>query len=206
MKMVTQLISVVFVAFVLLGRSSAVDMQIFPLDLPMVDGVPANCIEMCSPIANTSATGCITVQCCTATFEKAYYECLSCVGHAMNVTDYTPAQNALDTLVAACEIRNFNDLPNLAFPGQDRNRTISTSALLASASSTFAITAAGPSPGPSTITALPPTNTAVTGSQQVTVTSTQPEGPSTSPSSLGHGLTPNIPPLISLLTIVIGMY
>ncbi|TFL05467.1 hypothetical protein BDV98DRAFT_560103 [Pterulicium gracile] len=111
---------------------------IFQLQLAAeVEVVPTQCVESCSPVENIIRTSCTVIECCTEAFEAAYFDCLSCVGQALNVTDYSPAQHSFDTLIAACGVRQIDLGTNRTFPGEDPDRVIATSSLLESASAAF---------------------------------------------------------------------
>ncbi|KAF8841293.1 hypothetical protein BDN67DRAFT_1010723 [Paxillus ammoniavirescens] len=79
--------------------------------------VPSQCTTTCAPVTNEISAGCPTAACCTPTFEAAYYNCLECVGTAVNTTDYTLAQDDLNALYMSCVDMGY-DLPQLALPGQ----------------------------------------------------------------------------------------
>ena len=150
----------VSLALALVYASAAIG-PIFQPALQEVEVVPTQCVDACSPVGNITSTGCTVVQCCTETFEAAYFECLSCVGLALNVTDYGPAQDSLDTLIAACGVRQLDLSTNRTFPGEDPNRIIATSSLLASASAAFQ---------PNVTDVLPSGSDLTTSSQQSTIT------------------------------------
>ncbi|KAJ7667522.1 hypothetical protein DFH06DRAFT_1322122 [Mycena polygramma] len=76
---------------------------------------------------------CPVTQCCSDAFESGYFECYKCVGTAMNVTDFTLAQEYVDVVITSCKTEGFT-LPVLTLPGQDPNRALA-SALPAGASS-----------------------------------------------------------------------
>ncbi|KAH7888152.1 hypothetical protein F5I97DRAFT_1828994 [Phlebopus sp. FC_14] len=130
--------------------------------------VPSQCTSTCDPVNNEVNAGCPVTACCTPSFETAYYNCLECVGVALNATDYSTAQQYLNELWVTCEDMGY-DLPELALPGQSTGTapTITATATAplvqppASTSSTSALTSTGTFS--STATPSPtstPTNTA----------------------------------------------
>jgi len=75
----------------------------------------SNCTSICDPVNKevngvscipglahvdvltlVQGLGCPVTECCTQSFETGYYNCLMCVGTALNETDYSQAQIALD--------------------------------------------------------------------------------------------------------------
>ncbi|KAG2114746.1 uncharacterized protein F5147DRAFT_431413 [Suillus discolor] len=64
--------------------------------------------------------------CCTQSFETSYYNCLLCVGIALNATDYIQAQADLNGLYVSCSDYGYS-LQELTLPGQDAH-TISSRA------------------------------------------------------------------------------
>ncbi|KAF9449562.1 hypothetical protein P691DRAFT_547705 [Macrolepiota fuliginosa MF-IS2] len=88
-----------------------------------VPSVPTQCKADCDPINSQVAQGCSPADCCKATFVTGYFNCLKCVGGALNITDYTPAQAILDQLTEACDAKGLN-VPTLTLPGIDPNRPL----------------------------------------------------------------------------------
>ncbi|KAG0700082.1 hypothetical protein DFH29DRAFT_768551, partial [Suillus ampliporus] len=92
--------------------------------------IPSQCASTCDPVNNEVNSGCPITACCAQSFETSYYNCLLCVGTAMNATDYTQAQADLDTLYVSCYDYGYT-LQELTFPGQNPSRTLSTSLIVA---------------------------------------------------------------------------
>ncbi|KAG2147955.1 hypothetical protein DEU56DRAFT_102829 [Suillus clintonianus] len=93
--------------------------------------VPSQCTSTCDPVNNEVNAGCPITTCCTQSFETSYYNCLICVGTALNATDYTQAQADLDQLFVSCFDYGYT-LQELTLPGQNPSRTLSTSLLVGS--------------------------------------------------------------------------
>ncbi|KAF7776780.1 hypothetical protein Agabi119p4_5173 [Agaricus bisporus var. burnettii] len=72
------------------------------------------------------AEGCSPAECCQDSFVNGYFECLTCVGTAENITDYGPAQQVVDQLTVQCNTEGFES-PKLTLPGIDPNRTLPSS-------------------------------------------------------------------------------
>ncbi|KAG2064151.1 hypothetical protein BDR04DRAFT_1110539 [Suillus decipiens] len=87
---------------------------------------PSQCTSTCDPVNNEVNAGCPITACCTQSFETGYYDCLLCVGTALNATDYTQAQADLDELYVSCYDNGYT-LQELTLPGQNPSRTLSTS-------------------------------------------------------------------------------
>lgn len=67
-----------------------------------------------SPVDSTdlpSGQGCPVTACCTTTFETQYYNCLECVGMALDATSYAIAQNNLNRTS-----NTSHTIPSLTFP------------------------------------------------------------------------------------------
>ncbi|KAF5371964.1 hypothetical protein D9615_008064 [Tricholomella constricta] len=79
--------------------------------------VPQQCKADCDPVNTIIANQCAPKECCTATFETQYYNCLLCVGNSLNITDYTAPQDTLDLFQQQCA-RNGLPIPTLTLPGQ----------------------------------------------------------------------------------------
>ncbi|KAF9224407.1 hypothetical protein BS17DRAFT_766455 [Gyrodon lividus] len=92
-----------------------------------VGTVPSQCTSACNPVSNEVNVGCPVAACCTPSFETAYYNCLECVGTALNATDYTTAQDDLNSLYTTCVDMGYY-LPQLALPGQSASGSGATSA------------------------------------------------------------------------------
>ncbi|KIK48068.1 hypothetical protein CY34DRAFT_798697 [Suillus luteus UH-Slu-Lm8-n1] len=90
------------------------------------NSVPSQCTSTCDPVQTEVNAGCPITACCTQSFETSYYNCLLCVGTAMNATDYTQAQADIDQLYVSCYEYGYS-LQELTFPGQNPSRTLSTS-------------------------------------------------------------------------------
>ncbi|KAG2114741.1 uncharacterized protein F5147DRAFT_431373 [Suillus discolor] len=88
--------------------------------------VPPQCTSICDPVNDEVNAGCPMTTCCTQSFETNYYDCLLCVGTALNTTDYTQAQTDLDQLYVSCSDYGYS-LQELTLPGQDSSRTLLTS-------------------------------------------------------------------------------
>ncbi|KAJ6463212.1 hypothetical protein C8R47DRAFT_1225164 [Mycena vitilis] len=103
-------------------------------DARSLPDIPASCQAGCAPFAPfLQGESCPVTQCCSDAFESGYFECYKCVGTAMNVTDFTVAQEYVDVVITSCKTEGFA-LPVLTLPGQDPNRALA-SALPAGASS-----------------------------------------------------------------------
>lgn len=94
--------------------------------------VPSQCTSICDPVNNEVNAGCPITVCCAQSFETSYYNCLMCVGTALNATDYTHAQADLDQLYVSCYDYGYT-LKEFTLPGQNPSRTLSTSLLVGSA-------------------------------------------------------------------------
>ncbi|KAG6375021.1 hypothetical protein JVT61DRAFT_3800 [Boletus reticuloceps] len=51
------------------------------------------------------SSGCPVAACCTTTFETQYYNCLECVGMALDVASYSAAQNSLNPMAIGHAVR-----------------------------------------------------------------------------------------------------
>ncbi|KAG1753230.1 hypothetical protein EDB19DRAFT_817660 [Suillus lakei] len=91
--------------------------------------VPSQCTSICDPVNNEVNAGCPITACCTQSFETSYYNCLLCVGTAVNATDYTQAQADLDQLYVSCSDYGYS-LQELTLPGQNPSRTLSASTIV----------------------------------------------------------------------------
>lgn len=117
--------------------------------------VPSQCTSICDPVNNEVNAGCPITVCCAQSFETSYYNCLMCVGTALNATDYTQAQVDLDQLFVSCYDFGYT-LQELTLPGQNPSRTLSTSLLVGSAfTSTSTSTVLPSSTSSSTATSTP---------------------------------------------------
>lgn len=159
-----------------------------PLYERQSSSVPSQCTSTCDPIQNEENAGYPMTACCTQSFETSYYNCLLCVGTAVNATDYTRAQANLDQLYISCYDHGYS-LKGRTLPDQDLSRTYSTSSRATSKTSTVA----GTSPtSVSILTSVSaPTSTSETtilpsGASSASGMSTSANGTATSPSS-----TPN---------------
>ncbi|KAG1845670.1 hypothetical protein F4604DRAFT_1936837 [Suillus subluteus] len=88
--------------------------------------VPSQCASACDPVQNEENAGYPKSTCCTQSFEKSYYDCLLCVGTAVDVTDYTQAQADLDQLYVSCYDHGYS-LEGRTLPGQDLSLARTTS-------------------------------------------------------------------------------
>ncbi|KAF9458000.1 hypothetical protein BDZ94DRAFT_1325830 [Collybia nuda] len=88
--------------------------------------VPAQCKTTCDPVNSLIFSNtCPVSQCCTPSFEMAYFNCIICVGGVANLEDYSAPQNILDRILSDCATRG-RALPKLTFPGQNPDRPLST--------------------------------------------------------------------------------
>lgn len=128
-----------------------------------IENVPDACKPDCDPINTRVTEGCSPQQCCTATFVTGYFNCLKCVGGALNATDFTPAQQVLDDLTAQCDARGLN-VPKLTLPGINPNRTLPTVTIPPSNAvpPVSSIQSTLPPNLPPTSLSLPPTQVTVT--------------------------------------------
>ncbi|KAG1753231.1 hypothetical protein EDB19DRAFT_817590 [Suillus lakei] len=123
--------------------------------------VPSQCTSTCDPVNNEVNAGCPITVCCAQSFETSYYDCLICVGTALNATDYTQAQVDLDQLYVSCYDYGYT-LQELTLPGQNPSRTLSTSLLVGSAfTSTITISPSSTSPASSSTATSTPTSAAL---------------------------------------------
>ncbi|KAH0586968.1 hypothetical protein H2248_005795 [Termitomyces sp. 'cryptogamus'] len=99
--------------------------------------VPSQCKSTCDPVNTAIANNCTPQQCCTATFETQYYNCLVCFGSALNATDYSGAQAVLKELEQECAAHGLG-IPTLTLPGQGSSGPTNPPA-----TSTFASTTSG---------------------------------------------------------------
>ncbi|KAJ7666523.1 hypothetical protein B0H17DRAFT_1089568 [Mycena rosella] len=135
--------------------------------------VPPQCTSTCDPVISIlEGQSCAPSLCCTTLFQHDYFLCLNCTGTAENATtaDFAMAQSLVDALTVVCSKAGF-PLPELTFPGQNPNRTLSTLSGSQTSAKQSQITVSVP---PST---LPPTST----HSQITITnlpSTTPTNPS----------------------------
>lgn len=136
------------------------------------NSVPSQCTSTCDPVLNEVNAGCPMTACCTQSFETSYYNCLLCVGTAMNATDYTQAQADIDQLYVSYYDYGYS-LQELTFPGQNPSRTLSTSSR------------AGTSAGVGTSPASAPVPTSVTVSAPTSISKTTILPSSASPASSG---------------------
>ncbi|KAG1859037.1 hypothetical protein DFJ58DRAFT_292864 [Suillus subalutaceus] len=90
------------------------------------NSVPSQCASACDPVQNEENAGYPKTTCCTRSFEKSYYDCLLCVGTAVDVTDYTQAQADLDQLYVSCYDHGYS-LEGRTLPGQDLSLARTTS-------------------------------------------------------------------------------
>ncbi|KAH7912457.1 hypothetical protein BJ138DRAFT_1004450 [Hygrophoropsis aurantiaca] len=147
-----------------------------PFNKRQANTVPSQCTTTCDPVNSEVSAGCPITACCSQDFETAYYNCLTCVGTADDATNYTTAQQDLDLLYVTCYDSGYTSLQKYTLPGQNPNRTLST-------------TNAGPSataPPASSASAAQTLTSSFTTSISTTSTS-----PSTSPSSAAMILSSN---------------
>ncbi|KAG8218269.1 hypothetical protein J3R82DRAFT_3880 [Butyriboletus roseoflavus] len=147
--------------------------------------VPAQCTSTCNPVNNEvslvsvashfspvltprvgvtipwlhSISGCPATACCTISFETEYYNCLECVGMALDTTNYATAQNSLNLLYTTCVDMGFV-LPQLALPGEPASGSNSTSSAAVHVTSTGSASTASRSVAPSS-SSTPQTGAAV---------------------------------------------
>ncbi|KAF8414959.1 hypothetical protein L210DRAFT_691177 [Boletus edulis BED1] len=88
----------------------------------LLSPIPSQCTSTCGPVSNEVSLGCPVTACCTTTFETQYYNCLECVGMALNVANFSAAQNSLNLLYTTCVDMGFV-LPRLELPGQTNGST-----------------------------------------------------------------------------------
>ncbi|KIJ30200.1 hypothetical protein M422DRAFT_53876 [Sphaerobolus stellatus SS14] len=148
--------------------------------------VPPECQGNCTMPLNTEQTcgnppqpNCL----CSVDLENSYFDCLLCLGQVLNTTDYTSSQGIIDQLTTECDDFGI-PLEKLTFPGQDPDRTLSTST--ANATSTSA------SQGSQTAQAstTPPLQTVPTSLPPRTGTSTSPQSTQTTKSNGALGANP----------------
>jgi len=166
--------------------------------------VPPQCVSTCDPVNTILETNsCPPAECCTKSFQSEYFGCLKCVGLAANVTnaEWAQPQALVDGLTVACSIEGFT-LPELTFPGQNPNRTLSTVSgshtSKASAISQITISALPSSLAPST------TISQKTVTEVPTPTSPSSTGPSTQSPSPPTNTNAAIPPSRGL-DIAVGL-
>ncbi|KAG1858340.1 hypothetical protein C8R48DRAFT_834897 [Suillus tomentosus] len=141
--------------------------------------VPPQCTSICDPVNDEVNDGCPMTTCCTQSFETSYYDCLLCVGTALNATDYTQAQSDLDGLYVSCSDYGYS-LQELTLPGQNPSRTLLTS------SSARTSTDGGTSPSPTSVSS--PTSLSMpTSIQTTTILSSSTSLGSSGTSTSGNG-------------------
>jgi len=178
--------------------------------------VPAQCAAICNPINSIlTSDQCSPSQCCLASFENSYFNCLSCVGVSANVTDYGEPQSIIDTLYDDCASLGIQ-LPVLTFPGQNSNRALSsvvpsqtTISVITSAptpsivQTTISVITSAPTPSivQTIITALTSSTTAAATAAATATMSTSPTIPNSSP-TLSSGIRPVEISCVDLIAIV----
>ncbi|KAJ6516386.1 hypothetical protein C8R45DRAFT_1087461 [Mycena sanguinolenta] len=147
--------------------------------------VPSQCASTCDPVNVILQTDtCPPSTCCTTSFQMAYFQCLECVFAAANATTaaYAQGQTVLDNITVSCFADGF-PLPELTLPGQNPNRSLSTSlGTQSSVKSNSQITVSTLSASPTTM----PQRTVTALSTQPSATqpsSTSPSNPTTSPNA-----------------------
>ncbi|KAG1739904.1 uncharacterized protein EDB91DRAFT_372965 [Suillus paluster] len=156
--------------------------------------VPSQCTPVCDPVNAEVNSGCPITACCTQSFETSYYNCLLCVGTAMNATDYTQAQSDLDTLYLSCYDYGYT-LQELTLPGQNPSRTLSTSLPVSSSTTATSVSATATSVS-ATATSVSATATTVSATATTvsatatTVSASTVLSSSTSPASSGTATSP----------------
>ncbi|KAJ6510298.1 hypothetical protein C8R47DRAFT_1097490 [Mycena vitilis] len=161
-------------------------------DVPIV---PAKCAVTCDPVTDIlqSEPTCTPTVCCTTLFQSGYFNCFECLGPSgNNVTkaDYAQPQVFLDDLTLECAAAGM-ELPELTFPGQNPNRTLSLSGLPTSAFSTLSQSTVSSLPSSlSTPTSPPISQKTVTAAPSDSSSAASRTGPSTV-TSLPTNTTPN---------------
>ncbi|KAJ7667554.1 hypothetical protein DFH06DRAFT_221198 [Mycena polygramma] len=152
-------------------------------DVPIV---PAKCAVTCDPVTDIlqSEPTCTPAVCCTTLFQSGYFNCFECLGPSGNVTkaDYAQPQVFLDDLTLECAAAGIK-LPELTFPGQNPNRTLSLSGLSTSGFSTLS---------QSTVSSLPSSLSTPPPISQKTVTAA-PSDSSSAPSRAGPSTVTSLP-------------
>ncbi|EGO01459.1 hypothetical protein SERLA73DRAFT_70645 [Serpula lacrymans var. lacrymans S7.3] len=134
--------------------------------------VPEQCTNICDPINSVVASDPSPIMYCSQSFENGYYNCTLCVGTAVNATDYSVAQKDLDNVYLTCLYSGY-PLEELTLPGQNPNRTLTTSfasvapqtSLTAPASQTTALTSSGSTSASASKTSSTPATTTTAGAR-----------------------------------------
>ncbi|KAF8556314.1 hypothetical protein OG21DRAFT_678628 [Imleria badia] len=77
------------------------------------------------PVNSEISLQCPVTACCTTTFETQYYNCLYCVGMALNTANFSTAQTSLNLLYMTCVDMGFV-LPRMELPGQSNSTSASS--------------------------------------------------------------------------------
>ncbi|KAG2151709.1 hypothetical protein BD769DRAFT_979 [Suillus cothurnatus] len=151
--------------------------------------VPPQCASTCDPIQNEVNAGYPVPACCTQSFGTSYYNCLLCVGIAMNTTDYTQAQVGLDRLYVSCDYRGYS-FEKLTLPGQTLSRARTTSSV-AKASTVAGTSATSVSELSTSVSA--PTSISVTVTSQTTIPPSSALSASSGMSTSANSTTTSLP-------------
>ncbi|KAH0839552.1 hypothetical protein J3R83DRAFT_441 [Lanmaoa asiatica] len=131
--------------------------------------VPSQCASTCNPVfaprvgvtIPSLPAGCPVTACCTTTFETQYYNCLECVGMALNASNYATAQNDLNLLYTTCVDMGFV-LPQLALPGQPASGSSSSAGAHAASTGSVVPSASATVPFPTTSNVAPSSSSSTT--------------------------------------------
>jgi len=105
------------------------------VSVPSESSVPSSCASSCDPVNDEISLGCPVTSCCTTTFETLYYNCLDCVGAALNTGNYSSAQNNLNLLYTTCVDSGYILSP-MALPGQTASNASSSAPTKSSGTTT----------------------------------------------------------------------
>ncbi|KAG2074918.1 hypothetical protein BDR04DRAFT_1150731 [Suillus decipiens] len=153
--------------------------------------VPSRCTSTCDPVQNEVNAGCPMTVCCTQSFGASYYDCLLCIGTALNATDYTQAQADIDQLYVSCYDDGYSlQLEGRAFPGQDLSRARSTTSRAKTSATADTTTSVilGTSTSPTSVS-TPSTSISATTTLPSSASSVS-SGPSTSVNGTAASSTP----------------
>ncbi|KAG2354234.1 hypothetical protein BDR07DRAFT_1494851 [Suillus spraguei] len=180
--------------------------------------VPSQCISTCDLVQNEVNAGCPMTACCTQSFGTSYYDCLLCIGTALNATDYTQAQADIDQFYVSCYDDGYSlQLEGRAFPGQDLSRARTTSSRAKTATTdtttsaivgttTSPTSVSSPNTSISATTTLPSSASSASSGPSTSVNSTASSTPGSIPSdSAAQGLSAGGSRVWALVAAVIGL-